>query len=192
MPHVTDSVREDLNALYGDGLTPSHFRKWVTSTSAVPLLLSAYAVGEIRWRTSLGRPATLTLSEGFNLEASQEQWMKVASDPGTRKFDRMLLARSASWWDGKADDEYWRVQFLVGCLVTGETTDPGNNLYTHIVPSLRHVSWTHDGTIVAMSGYRAINPQGAHFVKGPKMAYLAFEVVTQPWWRFDSDGIGQP
>jgi hypothetical protein len=194
MPHSMDSARQDLNALYADALTPDHFRKWRSGAAAVAVL-NAYAVGEIRWRKSLGRPETMTLSEAFILEASQEQWMQVPSDPGTVKFDRMLTSRHASWWDGKDDDEHWRVAFLVGGLVSGQTVDPANNLYTHIVPSLKGASpWTHPGGSVGIStsGYRIVDPPGAHFVKGTEIVHLAFEVVIRPWWRFDSDGIGNP
>jgi hypothetical protein len=191
----SDLTRDALNVLYGDVVTPDRFREWKRSEVSSVALLDNYAVGEIHRVKSLGRPDTTTLSEGFAFEASQEQWVQTQTVPGTIKFERFPIPRRVSWWDGKSDDERWRVAFLLGGLVAGQTVDPEYNLYTHILPSLqRSVQWSNPGGEfgVATTGYRTIDPPAAHFVKNPGIVHVSFEVVLRPFWSFDRDGVGQP
>lgn len=148
--------------------------------------LDNYAAGEIFWSKAVGRPETNTLSEGFNLEASQETWLPKAVPPDGIKWERLPLPRNVTWWDGREDEDYWRVNFWVASLERGETTDPRYNLYTYILPTLvRTVRWTYPGGRfgIASQGRKTLEPPGAHFVKRLGVVRPAFEVVIKAWWN---------
>ena len=141
MPGLDSVARDSLKVLFSDIVSANRFRKWKASTEGGAGLFSQYALGEIFWKKSIGRPKTVLLRDGFSIDASHEIWELVPVGSAAA-WERLLAPCAASWWDGKDDNDYWRVPFMIGKIPSGRTldNDPLHFLYAHIVPSLQELS----------------------------------------------------
>jgi hypothetical protein len=189
---LNEIAKDSLKVLFSDVVSANRFRQWKTSDSGGAGLFSQYALGEIFWKKAIGRPSTALLRDGFSIDASYEVWVLLPVEGGAA-WERLLTPCIASWWDGKNDNEYWRVPFMVGKIPSGRTldNDPLHSLYTHITPSLqRNVPWTSGGRFgVGSLGIRTIEPHAAVFVKEEGAVNLSFEVVLKSPFTFDRDGV---
>ena len=138
MSKYDDIATDGLRALLSDVVSADRFRHWKTTDASGAGFFSEHAFGEIFWEKSIGRPSTVSLRDGFTIDASREEWVLVPVNGAAVTWKRLELPCAASWWDGKDDSDYWRVPFMIGKIPSGRTHDnrPEHFLHTHIVPSL--------------------------------------------------------
>jgi hypothetical protein len=183
VPGFQDLVRESANRLIGGVVSADRFRKWRANLDhGVASTLNRYAFGEIFWRKGLGRPNTVHLSDGFVIDAWHEQMVLVGSIGGPAHWQPLRVPYTPSWWDGKDDDEHWRVTYMIPDLLRGETADGLTEHFehTHIAPRLkREVPWTIPGGRfgIGHAGLRTLAPPAVVFVKKEASAHFSFEVV---------------
>jgi hypothetical protein len=197
MPSIFDTVaHEKLQSLVSVDVTKSRFRHWRTSERALADLFEQYAFGEIFWRKSLGRPHTPSLSEGFLIESTEEQWVQDFTKlKGVRQINAPKIP---TWRDAPDNAEYWRISFMIPGLVDGRVKDGSlNDNHTIVVPLLhKDVWWTAPGAssepVPVLTALRVFDPPYAVFVMGKGPIHLSFEVVSSLVTKFDHDGVVKP
>ena len=177
-----DFVSDSLNVLYSDVVSSNRFRNWKATDPSAAGIFSEYALGEIFWKKSIGRPRSVPLRDGFTIAASHEMWLLNSVNGAPPTWERKNQPCASSWWDGKDDSDYWRVPFLIGRIPSGRTNDnnPQHFLYTHIVPSLdRSIAWSMPGGVAGIGalGFQDPSPTSAHFIKEEGAVHLSFEVL---------------
>ena len=130
-------------------------------------------------KKALGRPDAATLSQGFLLQAWQEEIVMIGA-PGSGEV-RLITIRaplSPSFWDGPSDDENWRISYLIRNLRQASSDER-----TFIVPALKEdVAWDIPRGRLGIGGVglRALKPSQVVFIKGEGPVYFSFEAALSP------------
>ena len=111
----------------------------------------------------------------------------------------ITLPNLPSWRDGKSDDQYWRVSYMIPHIPDGHHKDllfgPWDE-FTFITPELvKGVSWSAPpGGRFGIGGFglRVIEPDSVVFVKEEGVKYISFEVVTRLPLVFAKSGVAKP
>lgn len=188
----------ELNGIILDVLSVDHFRTWVKKRN-VARALGEFVFGEIYWHKSIGRPNSETLAEAFHIHSLRSGRIIVGTPEGLKAKD-VNIPHEPSWFDGKDDDTYWRVNYLISGIPLGHRKDPifGNySEVTLIEPTfVKGVTWSVPGGPFSLQpvslGPRAIHPVSAAFVKEERPIYISFEVKRRSLLTFDSSGIVNP
>lgn len=185
MHNFPDAARESLNGLISGVLSTDRFAKWKASVSPdVARVLNSYVFGEIFWRKTLGRPTSAKLADAFEIETWRDQIVLVGDIGGSAHWLPLHVPYFSSLWDGKDDDEYWRVSFMVPNVPSAAPHDGHleDAEHTYITPQFnRQVAWKIPGGRygIGNSGLRIFEPPGVAFVKTQAPAHFSFEVVLR-------------
>lgn len=174
MPKV-DVSADSLGQLLDGVLSADRFKKWRASiVGGSAKILGRYAFGEIFWKKALGRPNTANLSDGFEIDAKHFEVFSNYAPGGVVYPVSFDLPYFASWWDGKDDDDHWRISFMVPNMIAGEPTQ--------ITPRLKtRIAWLVPGGRLGIrpGEFRTRNPHFAAFVKKEGPVYFQFEVILK-------------
>jgi hypothetical protein len=182
MLNVNDLALKSASVLFSSPITTDRFKSWATkNTPDIAGLVNSYAFGEIFWKKALGRPNTAKLSDGFVFDAWHDQ---QSLDLKTGHWIHYGVPYVVMLSDGKDDEDYWRVVYMVPRLAMGNAADGlrEHDEYTHFVPGLaKGIAWSTPGGVFASGfGFRTLSPHQAVFVKGDQAVHYNFEVILQP------------
>ncbi|MFL6846729.1 MAG: hypothetical protein ACJ8ER_17830 [Allosphingosinicella sp.] len=195
MPKDEDVAQLALKHLFDGVLSPERFSSWKAELGGTIETLRTYAFGEIFWRKSIGRPHTPALADGFTIEAMTDESIFVVDADGSSHWQPWQLHYQPSWWDGKDDDEFWRVGFIVPDIQDGRAVDGIHNRSTAVLPRLLNDVWwigPEGAPDIVTSLQRMIVGDWAVFVKGDTSVHLSFEVMVKSLTVFDSRGLQRP
>lgn len=170
-----DIARESLGVLVSEAITKKRFSRWKTSLAAeAGQTLGKYCFGEIFWRKRMGKPTSAALSDAFSLECWREEIVLVGNIGGPARETPIRAPYFRSLWDGKDDEDHWRVLFMIPNLAQDTT---------YLVPHFnRDVPWTGSNIPLGFElvGPKVFEPTGVVFEKDGSAAHFSFEVVRRP------------
>jgi hypothetical protein len=171
---AVERALKSLNKLLDDRqpLTAERLAKWRKNALVSSDLFSSCVFGVIEWDKALGRPTTATLAAGFQIEAGRWDEVMVYTPMGV-VFHKLKFLYSVSSWDGKDDDEKWRVYFIIDGLRSG---------YEHFVEVRFNPQsgWTAENKFsVVTAGFRVIQPNVIGFIWKDATLLPKFEVVLK-------------
>jgi len=176
-------VLDSLGVLYSDVVTTKRFKHWKEDHRPIANMMDDCIFGEIFWRKAMGRPKTANLSSGVRVDSWRTTRILNGTPSGVTSI-WLNVPHSPSWWDGKDDGEYWRVNYLISHIPDGHRHDPVFGDFeetTFIVPQFENVPWDVPGGKLGIgnAGMRVFEPRDAAFVKTPGAAHVSFEIVPR-------------
>lgn len=172
-----DAVERALNELntlldHRQPPTAEQLAEWRRSAAVSADIFSCLAFGIIEWDKAIGRPNTVTLASGFEISAGRWDVFTVYTPSGL-DFVQLLVPYHVSSWDGRDDDEKWRVYFITNCL-------PANKKHFVEVRFNSQSGWTPAQKYSAIrGGFRAIEPSIVWFKIEDVVGLPKFEVVLK-------------
>ena len=171
-------AREEALAEFQDLLSKrlhsQELERWIEKSTIRQDLFADLAIGQVRWRKSLGRPDAPTLSSGFVLETRfwLDRW---------HIRDGIIVADVEGWtpgsvpsvWDGDAELEHYSIRYMFNA---------SHERDNQVDVRFSSVRWTHPGLFAHGNAGRYLSSVGWQFYgAGQFTALPEISIEGQPF-----------
>jgi len=158
--HLDLEAREEALAefqgLLSKRLQSQELESWIEKSTIRQDLFADLAIGQVRWRKSLGRPDAPNLSAGFVLETRfwLDQW-HIKDGIIVTDIEGWIPGSAPSVWDGDAELDHYSIRYMFNA-----SHERDNQVHVRF----SSVRWTHPGLFADRHAGRFLSSVGWQFL----------------------------